>query len=160
MGHKPNHFREQRHRCARILNFAGIDSLQLATVYKGTPANTTTETSPGVFDYPYSDTTEPDTPSNAAAAMVNTFYVVNGVRDIAYLYGFNEQAFNFQVDNMGKGGKGGDPILVSVQETRDTDNAVFFVSFASLGEKSGRCELMLVRRLRPSRKPQRIVNLF
>lgn len=56
---------------------------------------------------------------------MNAFYVVNTVHDISYLYGFTETAFNFQNDNLGKGGKGADRVIISVQDSLTTDNAAF-----------------------------------
>jgi extracellular elastinolytic metalloproteinase len=50
------------------------------------------------------------------------------VHDIAYKYGFTEGAFNFQFDNMGRGGsdaKDGDGVLLSIQDPSGTNNANF-----------------------------------
>lgn len=44
------------------------------------------------------------------AATVNLFYWMNRAHDLHYLSGFDEAAGNFQQDNFGKGGVGGDPI--------------------------------------------------
>jgi extracellular elastinolytic metalloproteinase len=60
---------------------------------------------------------------------VNAFYVVNSVHDITYIYGFNEQAFNFQRDNKGKGGRDSDPVKISVQSDSGSNNAAFNVGF-------------------------------
>ncbi|MER7517137.1 M36 family metallopeptidase [Streptomyces sp. NPDC126499] len=43
-------------------------------------------------------------------AVTNLFYHHNRIHDEFYRFGFTETAGNFQVDNFGKGGKGGDPI--------------------------------------------------
>lgn len=53
------------------------------------------------------------------------------MQDLLYKYGFTEKAFNFQDDNFGKGGVGGDPVEMSVQEQDGTDNANFAVSYES-----------------------------
>jgi Fungalysin metallopeptidase (M36)/Fungalysin/Thermolysin Propeptide Motif len=45
------------------------------------------------------------------AANVNLFYWVNRTHDLFYAYGFNEAAGNFQSNNYGRGGVGGDPVL-------------------------------------------------
>ncbi|MEM1319967.1 MAG: M36 family metallopeptidase [Bacteroidota bacterium] len=50
-----------------------------------------------------------------AAAVVNLFYTVNQLHDIAYSYGFDEPAGNFQQNNYGKGGIGADPIFAQAQ---------------------------------------------
>ena len=57
--------------------------------------------------------------------MQNLFYLNNVVHDILYGHGFNEAAGNFQVDNFGRGGKGGDPVQAEAQDGGDTDNANF-----------------------------------
>jgi hypothetical protein len=44
------------------------------------------------------------------AAVTNLFYWVNRAHDLHYQYGFDEQAGNFQADNFGRGGTGGDPL--------------------------------------------------
>src|SRR6185437_14442103 len=44
------------------------------------------------------------------AAVTNLFYWVNRAHDLHYQYGFDEQAGNFQADNFGRGGVGGDPL--------------------------------------------------
>ena len=46
-----------------------------------------------IFDYPANFSQKPTVAENVAAARVNAFYVVNTVHDIAYRYGFTEQAF-------------------------------------------------------------------
>jgi extracellular elastinolytic metalloproteinase len=47
------------------------------------------------------------------------------VHDIAYKYGFTEQAFNFQQNNFNHGGKGGDRVHLSVQDGSGLNNANF-----------------------------------
>jgi hypothetical protein len=44
------------------------------------------------------------------AANTNLFYWVNTAHDMHYRYGFDEQSGNFQADNLGRGGVGGDPV--------------------------------------------------
>ncbi|KZV62018.1 hypothetical protein PENSPDRAFT_642738 [Peniophora sp. CONT] len=83
------------------------------------------ETSTGSFIYTVDPSQDPTIDENLNAAIVNAFYVVNTVHDISYLYGFTETAFNFQNDNLGKGGKGGDRVMISVQDSLGTDNAAF-----------------------------------
>lgn len=43
--------------------------------------------------------------------------------NLACCYGFTEPAFNFQTDNFRKGGKGNDPVLISIQDTSGTSHA-------------------------------------
>ncbi|KAJ1332229.1 hypothetical protein BSLG_010821 [Batrachochytrium salamandrivorans] len=73
-----------------------------------TRGKTTSATSDGVFDTKFNGSDEPGTDANIAAAAVNLFYINNLMHDITYQYGFTEKAGNFQKDNFGKGGKGGE----------------------------------------------------
>jgi len=57
----------------------------------------------GVYDYPF------NTPQ---AALVNAWYWVNDAHDRFYALGFDEQAGNFQQNNFGRGGIGGDTVRV------------------------------------------------
>ena len=85
---------------------------------------TTSQSGDGlIFDYPADLSTDPTTRQNVDAARVNTFYVVNTVHDIFYRYGFTEQAFNFQNNNFGKGGRGNDRVTISVQDSAGRNNA-------------------------------------
>ncbi len=70
-------------------------------------------------------TQAPGTANNRAVAVQNLFYFNNVVHDVLYRHGFTESAGNFQVDNFGKGGNGGDPVLAEAQDGSGTDNANF-----------------------------------
>lgn len=50
------------------------------------------------------------------AAVTNAFYWVNRAHDLHYALGFDEAAGNFQEDNFGKAGVGGDAVYVYAQE--------------------------------------------
>ncbi len=63
---------------------------------------------------PFGATNAPAT-TNQKAAVVNAFYWGNWMHDRLWTLGFNEAAGNFQHDNFGRGGVGGDPVLVDVQ---------------------------------------------
>ncbi|KAJ6626700.1 Fungalysin metallopeptidase-domain-containing protein [Mycena sp. CBHHK59/15] len=94
--------------------------------YKGSTSGTSTQSSSGlVFNYSQSASNAPTTSTNVNAARVNNFYLVNTVHDIAYRYGFTEAAFNFQKSNFGNGGKEGDRVTASIQDSAGTDNADF-----------------------------------
>ncbi|HEY0427908.1 MAG TPA: M36 family metallopeptidase [Pyrinomonadaceae bacterium] len=54
---------------------------------------------------------------------VSLFYFNNVEHDYLYSIGFTEQMWNFQFDNFGKGGAGGDAIIAEVQDGSGTDNA-------------------------------------
>ena len=49
------------------------------------------------------------------AAVTNLFFHHNRIHDEYYKFGFTEDAGNFQLNNFGKGGQGGDPVLGSAQ---------------------------------------------
>ena len=82
---------------------------------------TATRTSPrprarpiAVFDFPLDLTQDPITYSNTS--VVNLFYWNNWMHDKLYELGFTEAAGNFQSNNFGRGGLGGDPVLAEGQE--------------------------------------------
>ncbi|MEM7467911.1 MAG: M36 family metallopeptidase [Pseudomonadota bacterium] len=60
------------------------------------------------------------------ASVANLFYWTNILHDIFYQYGFDEAAGNFQVNNYGKGGLGGDSVHADVHDGSDTNNATMF----------------------------------
>lgn len=78
-----------------------------------------------VFNATYDDSQEPQTPNNIEAAVTNAFYIINTMHDVTYRYGFKEDAFNFQENNFGKGGRQGDRVEISVQDASGTNNAAF-----------------------------------
>jgi extracellular elastinolytic metalloproteinase len=59
------------------------------------------------------------------ASITNLFYWNNIVHDVLYLYGFDEQSGNFQSNNYGKGGSGGDAVLAEDLDGSGTGNANF-----------------------------------
>lgn len=74
-------------------------------------------TAPGAFDRVYDPLTDPiDNDDQRMAAVTQLFYVNNWLHDWWYDSGFNEAAGNAQVDNYGRGGFGGDPILAQAQD--------------------------------------------
>ncbi|KAG8952448.1 hypothetical protein FRC04_004508 [Tulasnella sp. 424] len=93
--------------------------------FKGKKNETTAQSADGlVFDYAWDETTEPDTQQNLDAARTSAFYISNLDHDLMYEYGFTEEAFNFQDDNYGKGGEGGDAVEMYIQAP-GSDNANF-----------------------------------
>ncbi len=58
------------------------------------------------------------------ASLAQLFYTANFYHDVLYDLGFNEEAGNFQASNNGKGGKDNDAVILSAQDTYDTNNAV------------------------------------
>jgi extracellular elastinolytic metalloproteinase len=59
------------------------------------------------------------------AAVANLFFWNNLIHDIQYQYGFNEAAANFQVNNYGEGGTGGDDVRAEAQDGGGINNANF-----------------------------------
>jgi hypothetical protein len=59
------------------------------------------------------------------AAVTQLFYINNRYHDETYLLGFTEQAHNFQQDNFGRGGVGGDRVSAEAQDCSGTNNANF-----------------------------------
>ncbi|TFK95299.1 Fungalysin metallopeptidase-domain-containing protein [Pterulicium gracile] len=108
---------------ANTTNTSGNNVLSFLNL---TTTNTAQQSSsPLIFNYTHDPTAQPTVAVNQDVARVNAFYVVNMVHDIAYLYGFTEAAFNFQISNFASGGAGQDPVLVSVQDPTGTNNANF-----------------------------------
>lgn len=70
------------------------------------------------FTFPVDLTQQPDAYRDAAIA--NLFYWNNRLHDFFYNLGFDEVAGNFQTDNFGLGGFGGDAVLAEAQDNRDS----------------------------------------
>lgn len=75
------------------------------------------------FNFPYDPDAEPA--ANKLAAISNLFYVNNFIHDFSYKFGFDEVSGNFQANNYGKSGKGGDYVLAQALDGSGTDNANF-----------------------------------
>ncbi|KAJ1974148.1 hypothetical protein H4R35_003753 [Dimargaris xerosporica] len=75
------------------------------------------------FKYGLDLTLEPRNYTDASA--VNLFYWCNIMHDILYQYGFDEESGNFQENNFGRGGKGGDAVVASAQDRSGLNNAWF-----------------------------------
>ncbi|WP_137844451.1 M36 family metallopeptidase [Microbacterium sp. 2FI] len=79
------------------------------------------------FTYAWTDAwrTTADVDSLAAldadrdAAITQLFYYTNVMHDWLHTHGFDEASGNFQVDNFGLGGSGGDPVLAEAQDGWD-----------------------------------------
>jgi Fungalysin/Thermolysin Propeptide Motif./Fungalysin metallopeptidase (M36). len=71
-------------------------------------------------------------------SITNAFYAVNRWHDVTYHLGFNESSRNFQNDNFGRGGVGGDSISVEVQDISGSNAANF-----STPADGGRARLQL-----------------
>lgn len=64
--------------------------------------------------------------SYKAAAVANLFYMNNVIHDVAHAFGFDEVSGNFQVNNYGRGGLGGDAVNAEAQDGERMNNANFW----------------------------------
>ena len=76
-----------------------------------------------IFDFPIDLNLEPEEYQDAATTQL--FYMNNFMHDFSYAYGFDEPAGNFQQNNYGNGGSGGDYVLAQAQDGSGTNNANF-----------------------------------
>ncbi|MFY9222281.1 MAG: two-component system regulatory protein YycI [Blastocatellia bacterium] len=100
-----------------------------------------------IFDFPLMLNTvgqEPELFSSASVA--NLFYWVNFTHDYLYKLGFDETAGNFQLDNFGRGGMGGDRIIAEAQDGSGFNNATFGTSEDGF---SGRMQIFLWKTTAP-----------
>lgn len=82
-----------------------------------------------VFDFTLDPTvTEPTEANYQKASVVQLFYWTNWYHDRLYELGFTEPFANFQQNNFGRGGVGGDRVLADCQDGSSTNNANFFTT--------------------------------
>jgi subtilase family serine protease len=89
---------------ATVLSNTGHLEGNNVKVFRGTVAESEQGTWDGhrwLFDFPF---------NTAASAETSLFFAMNFAHDFYYDLGFDEAAGNFQVDNFGRGGVGGDPV--------------------------------------------------
>jgi hypothetical protein len=91
----------------------------------GNYAPATTAAPSLTFPYTPNPTAAPNTVANRNAAVTNLFYWSNLMHDVLYQYGFTEAASNFQADNQGRGGMGGDYVQAEAQDGGGLNNANF-----------------------------------
>src|SRR4051812_12700617 len=75
------------------------------------------------FDFPLDPTEHAQTYRDAA--VTNMFYGANMLHDLSYHYGFDEASGNFQANNYGRGGTGGDYVRAEAADGNSTNNANF-----------------------------------
>jgi extracellular elastinolytic metalloproteinase len=75
------------------------------------------------FDFPV-DLNE-HAQSYREAVVANLFYANNAIHDVMYRYGFDEASGNFQANNYGRGGTGGDYVRAEAADGGGTNNANF-----------------------------------
>ncbi len=80
----------------------------------GTPAESAEGGASLNFDFPFEPNGEPF--DNDKAAVTNLFYMTNMMHDITYRFGFDEEAGNYQENNYGNGGLGGDYIVANAMD--------------------------------------------
>lgn len=105
-----------------------------------------------VFDFPFDPNQSPA--GNSSASVVNLFYWNNWMHDQLYGLGFTEAAGNFQINNFGRGGVGGDPVDAEGQEGFNTGNTYYLdnASFSTPPDGSpGVMELYVFTGPTPSR---------
>ncbi|MEM7581989.1 MAG: M36 family metallopeptidase, partial [Acidobacteriota bacterium] len=91
------------------------------------PANNSCDSNPQcsgtTCDFPVDLSQQPS--SYVPAATANLFYWNNLIHDIQYQYGFDEAGGNFQENNFGNGGAGGDSVNADAQDGSGNCNANF-----------------------------------
>ncbi len=85
-----------------------------------------------VCDFPLDLAKTPEAYTDAAAN--NAFYWVNLVHDVQYQYGFDESSGSFQMENYGRGGREGDPLLVYFDRNRSMGNSLGKISVTPDGD--------------------------
>jgi hypothetical protein len=93
----------------------GTPGMRVTATGSGTPAD------PYTFDPPFTDNAATD----LEMGVVGLFYLTNFAHDYFYELGFDEAAGNFQVDNFGRGGLGGDWVFSDAQDGAGVCNANF-----------------------------------
>ncbi|HEX8113679.1 MAG TPA: M36 family metallopeptidase, partial [Kofleriaceae bacterium] len=98
-------------------SFADLDATRMFTPGDVRPA----VKSGRVLNYVYDHTLGPTAnATQSSAGAVNSFFVVNWLHDWYYDSGFTERTGNAQLDNLGRGGVAGDPLLVTAQAGANT----------------------------------------
>ncbi|NOT52113.1 MAG: hypothetical protein HOP10_12645 [Chitinophagaceae bacterium] len=91
----------------------------------GQPATSSTTPDPLTFNSAPNFAQTPTSSVNQQFGITNLFYWNNLLHDITYVYGFDEASANFQNDNQGRGGTGGDYVIAVAQSAAGTNNANF-----------------------------------
>lgn len=108
------------------INIAGNNvNAYLDTIENGQPDDGGSPVTTGDFLATADLTVAPTAARNNEVSVQNLFYLNNLIHDILYRHGFDEAAGNFQIDNFGNGGEGGDPVRAEAQDGGGTDNANF-----------------------------------
>ena len=116
-----------------------------ATIAYSTPSSSTSGSL--LFNDVPDFTQTPTTLRNRRAAVTNLFYWNNLMHDVMYQYGFTEATGNFQADNIGRGGAGGDYVRAEAQDGGGTNNANFATPPDGTG---GRMQMYLFTGITPT----------
>ena len=81
-----------------------------------------------IFDFPIGNVDGDDPDTYEAASITHAFYWINVLHDVLYEHGFDEAAGNFQDNNYGNGGLGGDAVLAEVQADSGICGGTFSVT--------------------------------
>jgi hypothetical protein len=81
--------------------------------------------------------------SYRAAATTNLFYTNNMIHDVLHRYGFDEASGNFQANNYGRGGGGGDYVRAEAADGNGTNNANFSTPARDDGTGTPRMQMYL-----------------
>ena len=109
---------------------ATADDFQIATTKNGTAADISAQGT-GTYTIYYSPTqcfnvgAAPPVTDYQRAIVTQLFYIANWYHDETYRLGFTESARNFQENNFGRGGVGGDRVSAEAQDCSGTNNANF-----------------------------------
>ena len=77
------------------------------------------------FTSVHQPSSDPSVQANKEAAVQTLFWTNNRIHDDLYRHGFVEATGNFQNDNFGRGGAGGDSVYAEAQDGSGTNNANF-----------------------------------
>jgi uncharacterized repeat protein (TIGR01451 family) len=129
------------------LDIDGVNGLDTGGRAVGSPAR--------VFNFSYQPGGTPGEESPTSddfrlGAVTNVFFWTNRYHDRLYQLGFIEAAGNFQTNNFGRGGVGGDPIHAEVQDSASSNTANFS---APVDGSPGRMQLFLFTDPNPDRDP-------
>jgi len=91
-----------------------------------------------MFDFPLDLNNSPF--QNLDASITNLFYWNNLMHDVWYQYGFDEASGNYQANNYGRGGFGGDHVEAQAQDGSGTNNANFL---PGVDGTSGRMQMFI-----------------
>jgi hypothetical protein len=104
--------------CSAYADLRAPDGHSIGDVF-GTLTSVPTRT----FDQIYDHSKPASAAGNLQNSIVGMFFHVNWLHDRWYEAGFDEVSGNAQLDNYGRGGLGGDPILAEGNDFSGTDNA-------------------------------------